>query len=53
MGVSVKSLEEEVLGEGIGKIGLKSFTKAPPFEGLEGDPKTGDFFELNYSTARL
>ena len=27
MGVSVKSLEEEVLGEGIGKIALKSLGK--------------------------
>ena len=42
-GTGMKSLEEEVLGERIGKIALKSFTKAPPFEGLEGDPKTGDF----------
>ena len=39
MGVSVESLEEEVLGEGIGKIALKSLGEGVFWERPQGGPK--------------
>ena len=49
MGVSVESLEEEVLGEGIGKIGLKSLGEGVFWVRPQGGPKR----PLPYTTVWL